>query len=263
MKVLENVSLSHIIHWLPGGNGFQIVDKKKFSAEILPTYFSTVAAYSSFTRRMNRWRFILIAQGQKSANYFHPKFRRGEIELARSINPAPQKQWRKPKKKNNNTAVPDRSTNSSESYTRATSGNQTFMMGTALKDNGGYTRISDSARTFNNTNAGPRGPILQFVASSQERGNNSYHPSLWVESRNIYRSMKHHSSVIRYISAPYVTITEPSPQYVVLPSPHYVSPNLQFEHEMLVDHQYKIQCHPEMQVYSNHHHYGVNGSFGK
>ncbi len=92
MAMLENESISDIISWLPDGEAFMIHDKKIFSTEVLPMYFHRSIKYSSFTRRMNRWKFIHLPAGCKSKSaYQHPLFRKNGRETCMQMKPKPQK----------------------------------------------------------------------------------------------------------------------------------------------------------------------------
>lgn len=97
MKILDNEALSDIVSWLPHGRGFTIHDKERFQSEVLPSYFfKKLIKYESFTRRMNRWRFILQRYGEmKTSSYFHPLFIRGDLQSCYLMQPYPQKDSRK------------------------------------------------------------------------------------------------------------------------------------------------------------------------
>lgn len=82
MRVLFDESLSDIITWLPHGRGWIILDRKRFSEEVLPYYFgSSKAKYGSFTRKLNRWNFLRAASGDEIGAYYHPLFLRDRKEL--------------------------------------------------------------------------------------------------------------------------------------------------------------------------------------
>jgi len=59
MEILDDESTSHIITWLPSGNGFIVRRKEELASEVLHKYFKETK-YASFTRRLNRWGFIRI-----------------------------------------------------------------------------------------------------------------------------------------------------------------------------------------------------------
>jgi len=91
MELLNNEELSDIISWLPSGLGFLIKDKRRFASEVMPVYFKQ-SKYTSFTRRLNRWQFVIREHGHKKASYFHPQFNRGDRESCMKMSPIPQKQ---------------------------------------------------------------------------------------------------------------------------------------------------------------------------
>lgn len=80
---------SDCIHWLPCGTRFVIADKDVFSRDILPRYFGgrggATTKFTSFTRRLKRWNFSRVPSGREMGAYYHLKFRRGEVELAKTI----------------------------------------------------------------------------------------------------------------------------------------------------------------------------------
>jgi hypothetical protein len=55
MEMLSDERHVGIVCWLPHGKGFVILDKKRFSNEVMPKYFSRKAKFTSFTRKLNRW----------------------------------------------------------------------------------------------------------------------------------------------------------------------------------------------------------------
>jgi len=100
MDILNSGVDPAIITWLPHGCGFVILDKKRFSSEVLPKYLKGSPQYSSFTRRMNRWRFtIVLTHGQMKSSYFHPKFDRNDPDLCHGMVPAPQTNYMRRTKK--------------------------------------------------------------------------------------------------------------------------------------------------------------------
>ena len=78
MEVLSNESLSDIITWLPHGQGWIILDKKRFATEVLPIYFEKKSKWTSFTRKLNRWNFTRVTRGEEVGAYYHPLFQRGK-----------------------------------------------------------------------------------------------------------------------------------------------------------------------------------------
>lgn len=71
---------SDVITWLPGGKAFIVLDKKRFATDILPHYFKE-SQYTSFTRKLSRWKFSRIPRGQYMGAYYHKNFRRDNRDL--------------------------------------------------------------------------------------------------------------------------------------------------------------------------------------
>ncbi len=80
MEILENESLSEIISWLPHGQAFLLINKRKFAKDVLGQYFKR-SKFSSFTRKLNRWGFQRISRGPDTGAYFHPLFQRNNLRL--------------------------------------------------------------------------------------------------------------------------------------------------------------------------------------
>jgi len=96
MEILDVESKDgDIVAWLPHGRGFTIQDKKRFESDVLPKYFKE-AKYTSFTRRLNRWSFIIQRHGHKKSSYFHPQFIRNDIELCNQMKALPQQTKKSP-----------------------------------------------------------------------------------------------------------------------------------------------------------------------
>lgn len=72
--LLETGFHSDIIKWLPGGKAFIVMDKRRFANEIMPTYFKE-SQYTSFTRKLSRWKFIRVSRGPYMGAYYHKHFR--------------------------------------------------------------------------------------------------------------------------------------------------------------------------------------------
>ena len=71
-----------VLSWLPHGRAFNIHDRDRFARELMPRYFSTRAnpaggnfgkgaKYTSFTRRLKRWKFERVGRGPEMGAYFH------------------------------------------------------------------------------------------------------------------------------------------------------------------------------------------------
>jgi len=98
MQILDENAHSEVIHWLPHGRGFLISNKKRFAEEILPKYFKE-SKYTSFTRRLNRWNFVIQTHGRSKASYFHPSFvRDGDHNALLDMQPQPQTKKQKSSK---------------------------------------------------------------------------------------------------------------------------------------------------------------------
>ncbi len=70
-----------IIQWLPSGKAFIIVDKKRFAKEILPRFFTQQCKFTSFTRKLTRWRFNRVPRGPLIGAYYHELFLRDQKNL--------------------------------------------------------------------------------------------------------------------------------------------------------------------------------------
>lgn len=79
--ILDSQKHSDMIQWLPQGNGFFFVDKKRFEAEVLPLFFKKRTKFTSFTRRLIRWGFTRVARGTFLGSYFHSLFQQGKRSL--------------------------------------------------------------------------------------------------------------------------------------------------------------------------------------
>jgi len=90
MQILDDDGYPDIIQWLPHGRGFIISDRSRFAEEVLPKYFPKKSKFSSFNRKLNRWKFVKQMQGRKKASYFHPLFIRGNRAGCMQMCPEPQ-----------------------------------------------------------------------------------------------------------------------------------------------------------------------------
>ena len=70
MEVLSNPEVSDIITWLPHGKGFIILQKRRFSMDVMPLYFKH-SKFTSFTRKLNRWGFTRVSRGPEMGAYYH------------------------------------------------------------------------------------------------------------------------------------------------------------------------------------------------
>jgi hypothetical protein len=60
----EKEGFTHIISWLPEGDGFRIVDPIAFAKEIMPRYFS-MGHYKSLQRQLSLYSFKRETEGPK------------------------------------------------------------------------------------------------------------------------------------------------------------------------------------------------------
>lgn len=81
-EVLESGKYEDIISWLPGGKAFIITNKKRFASDILPIYFKQ-SQFTSFTRKLSRWKFVRVPRGTYIGAYYHKLFRRDQKVLCK------------------------------------------------------------------------------------------------------------------------------------------------------------------------------------
>jgi hypothetical protein len=62
-----------IISWLPDGKRFVIHDRHRFTTEILPIHFDD-CKWTSFTRRLKRWKFDRVSSGPAIGAYYNKNF---------------------------------------------------------------------------------------------------------------------------------------------------------------------------------------------
>jgi len=86
-RITSDESSDDCIHWLPCGTHFAISDKEKFSKKIIPIYFGSRGAtkFTSFTRRLKRWKFTRISKGPQLGAYYHEFFVKDKPELLKKI----------------------------------------------------------------------------------------------------------------------------------------------------------------------------------
>jgi hypothetical protein len=83
-QIISDESNSGSISWLQSGKAFIIVDKKRFAEEILPRFFSQQCKFTSFTRKLARWRFNRVPRGPLIGAYYHELFVRDNQNLVSS-----------------------------------------------------------------------------------------------------------------------------------------------------------------------------------
>ena len=91
MQALSDPAASDILAWLDHGNGFVILQKRRFALEIMPRHFggraSGVAKFTSFTRKLNRWGFKRVTKGKEMGAYYQDDFRRGGFAQCARMRP--------------------------------------------------------------------------------------------------------------------------------------------------------------------------------
>jgi len=78
--ILEDRENASILKWLPGGKAFIIMDKRRFAEGILPSFFKQTQ-FTSFTRKLSRWKFVRVPRGPFMGAYYHKLFRKDHIAL--------------------------------------------------------------------------------------------------------------------------------------------------------------------------------------
>lgn len=92
-SLLSSEDTNEVIRWGQEGYGFQVLDPKKFSSDIMPKYFRH-CRYTSFQRQLNLYGFRRVSKGPDTGTYYHPKFRRDRPELIPSIKRIPSRSKR-------------------------------------------------------------------------------------------------------------------------------------------------------------------------
>lgn len=86
-KKKKKTGYDDIVHWLPEGTHFVIIDTQRFISEVMAKEFGVSQKLTSFTRRLSRWGFQQVrcpGYAQHMA-FCHPKFRRGDRAAAATI----------------------------------------------------------------------------------------------------------------------------------------------------------------------------------
>lgn len=81
--IVSDEKHSDMIRWLPSGKAFIIADKKRFANEVLPLNFSQQSQFTSFTRKLTRWRFNRVPKGPLIGAYYHELFVKDCREMVR------------------------------------------------------------------------------------------------------------------------------------------------------------------------------------
>jgi hypothetical protein len=84
MKVLSDKKYAEVVTWMPSGKSFNIINSKRFVAEVLPEHFKN-AKYSSFTRKLHRWGFIRHYRGEEAGAFFHTNFHKDRFDMVEKM----------------------------------------------------------------------------------------------------------------------------------------------------------------------------------
>ena len=82
--ILENPIYHDVVAWLPGGKAFIIIDRERFTAEILPKHFKATQ-FQSFARKLSRWNFTRVPKGPYAGAYYSKLFRKSSKSLCNLI----------------------------------------------------------------------------------------------------------------------------------------------------------------------------------
>merc|ERR1711862_768046 len=85
MKMLSRNDWNDIISWAPGGKSFKIHDREKFMKVLCPTYYFEETKYDSFRRKLNRWGFKILKDGDDAGAFHHEYFLRDNPSLCSKI----------------------------------------------------------------------------------------------------------------------------------------------------------------------------------
>ncbi|KAL7510185.1 hypothetical protein ACHAXN_012512 [Cyclotella atomus] len=87
--IVSNKNLNKIIMWLPPSKSFCILNKERFTNEVLPMYFHKVK-FEWFSRRIKRRGFHkMYTTGLKQVTYTHDLFQKDCIDLLKMMNGKP------------------------------------------------------------------------------------------------------------------------------------------------------------------------------
>ena len=70
-EILSTPRNQRSIAWLPHGKSFMILDRQLFVTDILPNYLGKSTKYTSFTRKLSRWKFQRIQDGPEEGAWIH------------------------------------------------------------------------------------------------------------------------------------------------------------------------------------------------
>jgi HSF-type DNA-binding len=83
LEQAECTGFTDVIRFQPHGRAFKVCDKKRFTIEILPCYFTHQKNFASFQRQLNIYGFLrMIKEGPDQDSYYHEFFLRGRQETS-------------------------------------------------------------------------------------------------------------------------------------------------------------------------------------
>jgi hypothetical protein len=206
MDILDNKDISDVITWLPHGRGFTITDKRRFADEVMPIYFRE-SKYTSFTRRLNRWKFTIQTQGHKKAAYYHPFFIKGDVHSCEMMRPLPQPK----RKKKHMITRRDRITNSNDGNSNASP--------TATRPS---TALQNTISMYSPEDISPVGN--EKGSLQQSSGFLGVHETSILPSGLIHSGMTSHSNILSMVSMPQVMLAN---EGGVAPATMYTLPQQQ------------------------------------
>jgi len=78
-EILSTPRNQRSIAWLPHGKSFMILDRQLFVTDILPNYLGKSTKYTSFTRKLSRWKFQRVQDGPEEGAWIHENFVREDL----------------------------------------------------------------------------------------------------------------------------------------------------------------------------------------
>lgn len=70
-EILSTPRNQRAIAWLPHGKAFMILNRDHFVSDILPNYLGKSTKYTSFTRKLSRWKFQRVQCGPEEGAWIH------------------------------------------------------------------------------------------------------------------------------------------------------------------------------------------------
>jgi HSF-type DNA-binding len=83
LEAIDGTEHSRIVHWLPHGRAFAVLDKKRLESDLLPAYFPQQSSYASFQRQLNIYGFWRLTRD--GDGYYHEFFLRTRSTMAALI----------------------------------------------------------------------------------------------------------------------------------------------------------------------------------